>query len=173
MVTHFAKWLLYILSDDCVWIIMSPPTKNTYWLVITTFFLVPTSSYFTSSSLELSFLSLRVVFGNFSDYSPLVLICISVFFIFFNSLSFFFLAIFFLIDKRSISVADLLFTATAFLLSFFCFFLINNCVQKCYMSADPGSEVDVGTALEDMKLSRKTRKSLLPRPNPPKNGTNV
>ena len=58
---------------------MSPPTKNTYWIgVITTFCLVSTSYYFASSSFKLSFLSPHVALGNFSDYSPLVLICISV-----------------------------------------------------------------------------------------------
>ena len=154
---------------------MSPPTKHTYWLgVITTFCLVSTSYYFASSSLELSFLSLSVVFGNFSDYSSLVLICILVFFIFFNSLSFFFLSIFFLIGKRSVSVADLLLTATAFFLSFFCFFL-NNLIIVCKNVTwvlIQGQKLTLEKrwkiwSFQENKQKKKTRKSLLPRPNPP------
>ena len=60
---------------------MRPPSKNTHLLGVITstkHFLVSTSSHFASSCLELSFLSPRIAFGNFSYYSPLVLICISV-----------------------------------------------------------------------------------------------
>ena len=125
-------------------IIMSPPTRNTYWLGVITstkYFLVSTSSHFASLCLELSFLSPRVALGNFSDYSSLVLLCGSVPLRVFSSvfassssilfLFFFFLVIFFFIDERSISVADLLLTATTFFISFFCFFSIFNGVQKC------------------------------------------
>ena len=108
---------------------MSPPTKNTYWLgVITTFCLFSTSYYFASPCLELSFLSPRIAFGNFSDYSPLVLICISVSFsrvllrfcFFCNSL--FLLSFhFFFLDIRSIFGGFGL-GSNDFLVFFFCLF---------------------------------------------------
>ena len=92
-------------------IIMSPPTRNTYWLGVITstkYFLVSTSSHFASLCLELSFLSPRVTLGNFSDYSSLVLLCGSVslsrvllrFCFFFSSFSFFLHFCHFLFHRR-------------------------------------------------------------------------
>ena len=127
-------------------------TRSDYNLLFVFYFLL---FYFLKSWTFFPFTTRR-----FREFLRLLPFGVDLYFSFFLSssilfLSFFFLAIFFLIDKRSVSVVDLLCTATAFFLSFFCFFLINNCVQKCYMSADPGPEVDVGKAMEDMKLSRK------------------
>ena len=96
----------------------------------------------------------------------------------FNSLSFFFLAIFFLIDKRSISVVDFLLMATAFFLSFFYLILINNCVKNVTWVLIQGQRLMLEQrwkvwSFEENKQKKKTRKSLLPRTNPPKSGTNV
>ena len=164
---------------------MSPPTKNTYWLGVITStksFFVSTSSHFASSCLELSFLSPRVAFGNFSDYSSLMFICISFSFLrillslcfFFNSVSFFFLDISFFLDIRSISVADLLLTATTVFLSFFYFFSIFLIVCKTVTWVlIQGQKLTLEHRwkrwrFQENKQKKKTRKSLLPRPNPQK-----
>ena len=141
VVTHFAWWLLYILSDDCSWITMSPPTKNTSWLgIIATFCFVSISSYFASSCLELPFFSIRIAFGNFSDYSPVVLIVLQ---FLFRVLSFIFASSSILFFSSSLpfsfwSTSVLLLWRMyswrqrfSFFFSFFVFFLIFNGVQKC------------------------------------------
>ena len=143
---------------------MSPLTKNTYWLGVSTstkYFLVSTSSHFASSFLELSFLSQRVALGNFSDYSSLVLLCGSVslsrvllrFCFCFNSFSFFLLSCHFLFHRRE------LYSCGGFTLhgnDFLAFLSIFDGVQKCCKSADPRPEVDIGTALEEIKVSRES-----------------
>ena len=132
---------------------MSPPTKNTYCLGVipsTNYFLVSTSSHFASSCLELSFLSPRIAFGNFSDYSPLVLICISVSFsrvlfrfcFFCNSL--FLLSFhFFLLRHLFHFLGDLVWAVTTFLSSFSAYFL----ESFISSSAVPTSTSGPGSAL--------------------------
>jgi len=160
LVTHFAYWLVYILSDDCLLITMSPPTKNTYWLQpLFGFYLF----LFTSSCLEVSLLSPGIAFGNLSDF-PLwcwfnlyfsVFFACSPLFLLLLQFSFFLLSCHSLFHRQAFYFCGgFTLGCNNFLLPLFCFFSTFNGAQKCYMSAHPGPEVDVGTALEDMKISR-------------------
>ena len=106
-------------------------------------------------------LSPRVVLGNFSAYSSLLLLCgsdslsrILLRFCFcFNSSSFFLLSCHFLFHRREFYFCG------GFALhgnDFLAFLSIFNGVQKCCKSADPRPEVDIGTALEEIKVSRES-----------------